>query len=145
MTTRARSRLAALALAGLLALVPVTGSILLAPAAAADDQAVVCLTEEQAADPQIACIEHRDEEGNLVEPLVPDEDDVDNSGLARDGIEPVPADLDAEEDGTTGEDEVDYLGSLMLFAATSIVSLGTIGMAAYFLFFKKQQTRKNAV
>jgi len=143
MTTRARSRVGALALAGLFALVPVAGSVALAPTAAADDQVVACLAEEQAFDPDVACIEYRDDEGNLVEPVVVDADEPDRSEFTRENIEPISAELDAER--TAAEEEIDYVGSLLVLAAMSLLSLGSIAFAAYVLFFKKPPVRKNAV
>jgi len=143
MTTRARSRVGALVLAGLFALVPVAGSVALAPTAAADDQVVACLAEEQAFDPDVACIEYRDDEGNLVEPVVVDADEPDRSEFTRENIEPISAELDAER--TAAEEEIDYVGSLLVLAAMSLLSLGSIAFAAYVLFFKKPPVRKNAV
>jgi len=161
MTTRARSRVGALALAGLFALVPVAGSVALAPTAAADDQVVACLAEEQAFDPDVACIEYRDDEGNLVEPVVVDADEPDRSEFTRENIEPISAEVDAEPisaevdiepisaeldaERTAAEEEIDYVGSLLVLAAMSLLSLGSIAFAAYVLFFKKPPVRKNAV
>ena len=122
MTTRTRSRAGALALAGLLALVPVAGPVALAPTAAAD-QIVVRLTEEQAAAPIMA----------EAVPIAVEAE-----------AAPTTAEPGAEEGPGAPAEEIDYLGSLMLLGATSLISLGSIAMVAYFLFFKKQPMRKNA-
>ena len=112
MTTRTRSRVGALALAGLLALVPVAGPVALAPAAAAHP---VVASAAEATEPEPAPVE----------------------------IAPISAELG--DVGAPAEEEVDYLGSLMLFGATTMISLGSIAMVAYFLFIKKPPVRKNAV
>jgi len=49
--------------------------------------APISIAAEDATDPTDGGIEYRDEEGNLVDPVVPAENDIDRSGLARDAAE----------------------------------------------------------
>ena len=115
MQLRTRSRLAAVALAGVLAVAPVAGAVALAPAAAADEAPVTAVVE--------------------IAPISAE-------------IDPVSAELD--DAPAQPADELDPFQispvDLMIEGAILLVSLSTIVLAGYFLFFRSRRkpVRKNA-
>ena len=136
--------IASLLLAGAIAIVPLAGMIALAPSAAAiadvdgNDVVIDPGHEELGIRPAIAnldeddidpatgptdtgIIECRDDYGNTVDCLVPSEDDIDRSDLARtEEIVPISTDL-ADEDGLPAGAWVAIIGGSVVVLATGTV------------------------